>query len=403
MEYPNGRSTVPVRYGSRDFANLLEVDFEQVAFLGDYEAMRQKDSGEIEALLRSTAGSSRFGRGVVGLARLPGVEILRSESTETLDDEDVDYVEEPSWRRPENWRLILAHKERDGVELEISPLSCLFETVLYGEQIRPARPISIKIRGGAARTSDEAVELLEDVANSFLFDLDLLHDLPIALATHHARERSLRRPRSDRARRFPLNRYPPEPLALYRYGRSAGDLPLLQFLAFYQSLEFFFSIYSREQSLSQLRTTLTDARFDPRSSSDLNKLLIMASPGARGFSSEKEQLRTTVRGCTNAVLLREFIESSERMTEHFCGKKQAIQGAQKLTLQSGSSDLRDQVADRIYAIRCRIVHTKQDGGDSGVDLLLPSSKESRSMGPDVALVRLVSERALAAQASSLRI
>jgi hypothetical protein len=97
----------------------------------------------------------------------------------------------------------------------------------------------------------------------------------------------------------------------------------------------------------------------------------------------------------------EFIESDKRYLDHFCSKSQVIKGVQKIYLQGTQTDLRDQIADRLYAIRCRVVHTKQDGGGAEVELLLPSSREARSLNPDVQLMRLIAQKVLIAQAQPL--
>jgi hypothetical protein len=59
--------------------------------------------------------------------------------------------------------------------------------------------------------------------------------------------------------------------------------------------------------------------------------------------------------------LRDFFESSAAHIEQFGSAKQAIAGARRIQL-AGSNESRDKAADRIYAIRCRLVHSKQDGG-----------------------------------------
>jgi hypothetical protein len=90
---------------------------------------------------------------------------------------------------------------------------------------------------------------------------------------------------------------------------------------------------------------------------------------ARGRMSERDQLRLTVRSVVDDTTLRNFMGSNSQITDHLCAKAQTIKGVERLQQTHSQTDLRDQVADRIYAIRCPIVHTKDDGGESGVDLL----------------------------------
>jgi hypothetical protein len=70
-------------------------------------------------------------------------------------------------------------------------------------------------------------------------------------------------------------------------------------------------------------------------------------------------------------------------------------------LQIEKDNLSDQLADRIYAIRCRIVHAKSDGGHSGEDLLLPTSEESELLWAEIAVLRYVAQQAIFSQSQRL--
>lgn len=200
---------------------------------------------------------------------------------------------------------------------------------------------------------------------------------------------------------FPKNRYSNAALALYNYGRSATGLPLLQFLAYYQVLEFFFPVFTRDELIRRLRAKLKDPRFDPGDDVQLGAILTVASTAGRGAPSEREQLRATIRATVDAATLEEFLRSDAQFLDHFSDKN-AIRGVAKISVDKNPADLRDQVADRIYDIRCRVVHTKQDGGDSTTELLLPSSPEVNALGPDILLARLIAQHALIAAAGQFR-
>ena len=77
--------------------------------------------------------------------------------------------------------------------------------------------------------------------------------------------------------------------------------------------------------------------------------------------------------------------------------KNRLAGIAPLTPLDKNNRLTTQVANRIYDIRCRIVHAKEDGGPSGnTDVLLPFSAEADLLGPDVMLVRFVAQKAIIA-------
>ena len=337
-------------------ATFASVQFEKLNLLGDYGAYVDRPNELIEAKLVST---SRTAGGVFNrLRRLPGVEI---QDTQVSDDDEEQVA--PSWR------LVL---DSDPTRLEISSPSPLMKVLFSG-----SNP-TIKITGVPIGRNDQELEALQRIAGGLFFDFDLRYGIAIDLMQIRSLELLPRLPRDARPPDFPRNRYPQEPLSLYTYGRSAAGLPLLEFLAYYQCLEFFFPSYAKVDAIRNMRSALKDPRFNSEEDVSIARLIGLAAPAARTGASERDQLRTTLRSCLTGDELREFINSDEQLTDYFCAKVQAIQGVTRLFLDRADMDIRDQVADRLYEIRCRIVHTKQDGGEQGVDLLLPSGREARA-------------------------
>lgn len=386
---PNGRERWPLRVYRRNFQEILESEFEQLIVLGKYQAVVNARSGKIEARISSSQRLSLGGAHVLGLriSRLQGIERFSppelQENTGGGDalEEDSEYEED--------WRLRL---EKSGTLLEVSPSTKAFRAIF-------GNGVTLKIEGKETSSHDDALAVLELYSQSLLFDLDLVH----GISAQVARRRELvgrRASTSDSALlKFPANRYSAEALQLYQYGRSAQDLPLLEFLAYYQSVEYFFPFYSKAKALSSLRTRLLDPRFDPSDDGELNRLLSISSTMGRGALSERDQLRAALDGClTEDELVAFFNESPERM-EHFSSKKQLIAGVEKLVFRDGAPSLRDQVADRVYGIRCRIVHAKQDGGVAQQKVLLPLGVEASALNLDIELLRYVAQKALISRAT----
>jgi hypothetical protein len=316
---------------------------------------------------------------------------------EELPIEDNKIEEEDPWSDSSSpWRLRVSS---GAITLELSRASAEF-LAMFGNTYSGVE--TIKISGMDRRDHDSALEALEAVGRSFLLDLDLRYGTGYGLFERGAPQRRTPSNQVADPPTFPRNRYAPEPLALYSYGRSAAGLPLLEYLAYYQSVEFYFPIIAQEDTVRAVSSALRDPRFSYSDESDIRRIIALSTPiGPRGRISERDQLRLTIRNVMDTKLLQKFIESSPQTVEHFCAKAQSIKGVERVQLNHSQIDLRDQVSDRIYAIRCRIVHTKEDGGESGVDLLLPSSREARSLGPDVELVRLVAEQALVSRSTPL--
>jgi hypothetical protein len=383
------------------------------SYLGDYEAIASCDDGYIEAAISTVRFSGlRF-------ADLPGVETIqkREKGSEPSDDAEASDMEEDTETgfratAPRRWKLSIESGEVPW-GLEISPPTSDF-LALYS-RIRPSdipqlgeRP-SLKISGITIRTHDQALNILKTVADSLFFDLDLRYGIGPRLQRYDARlglrPRGRRQRTSQRMQdgmRFPITKYDREPLALYWYARSAIDMPLLQYLAYYQVLEFYFPIYFRREALTRLRQELRDPRFDLDDDGQLSRVLnIVTAAEGSGYGNEREQLKATIRACISKEWLQDFLNDPD--LEAFFTKKQRIRGIQVLRPTDKQHDLRDQVANRIYDLRCRIVHTKEEGDPRKAGLLLPYSGEADSLENDIELLQLIAQKVLIAGASTLRL
>jgi hypothetical protein len=365
---------------------LLHFDLSSIRALGEYTGVIDSARGVIEVSLSSgdprTIPASR-----IPVWDLPGAEILDKESEVNVEADEEGEIVAP--RRPTEWRL----RVEDGLRsVEISPASDLV-SALYG-----SRNFTLKIGGYDIARHDGALATLASMGNAFLFDLDVRYGMALQLVKRRNRLRPHRQKPVDHAPAFPRNEYSQEALALYQYGRSSSGLPLLQFLAYYQSLEYFFPVFAREETVNSLRAALLNPRFNPTHDGDVNRLINLAAPAVKAGIGERDQLRATIRASVAASDLRSFIEASSVYQEHFCASKQTIAGAGAIKLKGDQIDLRDQVSERLYKIRCRVVHTKQDGSGQGEELLLPSSPEVDALGPDIDMLRLIAQQALVARA-----
>ena len=65
-------------------------------------------------------------------------------------------------------------------------------------------------------------------------------------------------------------------MSLYWYGTSARGMPLLQFLAFYQCIEFYFPTYIQAEARRQVRNALKDRTFRVERDADIMPGVIRA-------------------------------------------------------------------------------------------------------------------------------
>jgi hypothetical protein len=386
IEYPEGRRTRAIEYGEESAQRLSELDLSTIRFLPDINGFAVTDSGEIEVRVRARQQHK--------LRSVPGFEDLDAQQG-LFEDEILEEETFVPYRLPKRWRIV-ANREELG--LELSPASLRFRTI-YGSSTRIAF-FTLKISGAKTGSTSESVAVVQRLSDAFFFDFDVRYRITLELfeRPHHQLDAFSRKIAAPAE--FPRNRYHPQPAALYRYGRSAGSLPLLAYLAFYQVLEFFFPIFTEEEITRRARQVLASPQFDLNDEVSLLGLVNAIKPSTRSSASEREQLRISIRRCFGPGELELTLSSTERIAKYFTEKPQPIASLAPLRL-APKSDVRDQVADRIYDIRCRIVHTKSEGGDAGVELLLPTGKEARSIGPDIDLIRLAAQQAIIAGAAPL--
>jgi hypothetical protein len=398
---PNGRDKRRQFVGPKRAERLVAVPFEKYRLLGSYAAINNSSENYIEAYARVF---SRFPG--LGLADLPGAEIIEAATVIPPTAEEGDAVEETvdsstererAIRAGARWRLRV-EDARHLWSIEFSEASDAFlalsSEVRLG--VRGRRPTTLKIQGINAPRHEDAVRWLEDISGAIFFDLDLCYGIQVGLVRVRSPIRLYRPEPLGRALSLPRLRYPSEALSLYWYGRSAFGMPLLQFLAYYQVLEYFFPVYFRQHLLRRLRQELTDPRFDVTDDAQLARLLnTMTSSGRAGYGSERDQLKATIDGCVDESIARAFlVEDPERL--RILGDKKAIRGVPLVVDDGHHGNLIEQITARIYGIRCRVVHAKADGGDTTVDLLLPSSPEADSLHVDVSILQFLAQKAIVA-------
>ncbi len=270
---------------------------------------------------------------------------------------------------------------------------------------KPRFPV-LRIEGVNANSKQVAADILEKLGNTTLFQIDLKTGVPMFLG--RKREDIVRsRPRTEDERllRSPDFEYDKEPMALYWYGRTAHQSPLLSFLAFYQVAEFYFPAFSTEKAHESIKNQLKDPRFNITNDTHIARLISTIKPnsGGRGFGDERAQLQAIVQGCTTPAQMKEFFSSDERVERFYdrtAKQKMPIVDV-KIPINSEDADLRPQVAKRIYDIRCRIVHTKK--GDDNLEILLPFSREATLLRFDIMLMEFIAQQILITTSRPLQI
>ena len=230
---------------------LLSIEFEKYTFLSDLNAICSYEERTIEAGIHTV--SNGFISSSYPLRRIFG------HTSAEFDSSDA--------------RLQASSPGEQLPGIEISVASDVYSKLVNDR----SRTFTLKLSGCQAGTHDSALALLIKISGSIFFQLDLITEIPLTL-TKERRRSSRPRPRFRRGNRptdlsYPKTRFDEAPLSLYWYGRSATRMPLLQFLAFYQVLEFYFPIYSRAEAQRRLKTILKDPSFRGDRDTDIARLL----------------------------------------------------------------------------------------------------------------------------------
>lgn len=377
---PNGRDKRWTMFSSSDaIKNILSFEFEKFVFLGEFVATANYSANSIEAVIRPINGMPRH-----FLQRRLFGEIVEGEDAEPI------VLEEKYLGRV--------------IKVEIGTASDAMRLLARGPFGRSGA-LCIKISGVNISQHNQSLQILRKLSDSLFFQLDLQDGFALSLVrdrrhTRRPGHRPHRRPHERAELEFPKIEFDEGPSSLYWYGRSALGMPLLQFLAFYQVIEYYYPTYSQEEAKRRIRAILKDPTFRTDRDGDIGKVLTAVSGHGRGFGDERSQLRATINACVDTNELREYLEENEERFEFFSAKQKGLTD-HKLPLNNSDADLRAPVADLIYDIRCKIVHTKGESSEGEVELLLPFSKEAELLFFDIELMQYVARKVLIAAGAPL--
>lgn len=355
-----------------DYQKLLSIPFEQLVFLQGLEAICNYSISTIEVGIRTLGAPS---------SRLLFSRLFKVAVSDSPEPDQIPRLELPSPLSEGKTKLVLGTPST-----ELSTL------------VRGMRPrLSLSIISEGINQHDKALELVKRASDALFFQIDLLHEIPLTLVRERrsvARRRRTARAETPPDVTFPSHEYDPAPVSLYWYGRSAIGMPLLQYLAFYQVIEYYFPTYSQADARRKLKAILKDPGFRGDRDADLGRLLSAIHVSRSGaFGDERSQLRATLLECIEPELLHQFIASDPARSDFLSSKAKGL-CEQKIPVANPTADLRGDVAERIYEIRCKIVHTKTDAKNSEFELLLPFSREAEQLAHDIELVQFVAQQVL---------
>lgn len=385
----------------RDFKNIIliendelskieESEFEKCKYIKGYEAIWSDELNIIECELQSDDN-----------LRPPKFLLRRLFSAirgqiEIIKKEDRTIIEFPSPN--EKIKIFIG-----DCSIEYSILTNYKREIFYSINRLSNRP-TIRIEGLEIKTHDEAKKVLLKIANSILFQIDLNLNLPFHLAPDRDMMRDMKRRKlADIEINFipPKFEYDEEAMSLYWYARTSINLPLLQFLSFYQILEFYFPSFSYTEAQQKIKNLIKNPLFDINKDTDVAQIIniIKISAKGRSIGDEKTQLKATIHNVIDNESLISFLsENVERKNFFDITQKFKSLAKQKISFANHENDIRADVSNRIYEIRCRIVHTKDE---DDMDLILPFSTDLVHLKYDIELIEFLAKKVLIATSRPL--
>jgi hypothetical protein len=381
---------------------FLGIQFEKIFAVDNYRGLYVPAEGRIEAVLEVPTWASMRLELCFGKTGRPGhfVSLVGEESA----DAQSCLVTSRSKQGPlEGCVVSIGSSSRT---LAILDMLARTPDVQLGESGLNA-PWAVTIAGVPAPDHERAVGYLEGLANALLLQIDTRWGILMRLA----------RCRDDVTRRgewpsavctsellFPTHQYDCNGVSLFWYAREAGRQPLLQYVAYYNVLEYFFPLYTQRAATSEVQRVLKDPTFNPDKAADVARVLGAAHKhvAIRGFGDDKAGLRETIEYCVSKDDLIDFLTCDAARREFFNSKESNRIAQTKLKPTGESGQLISDIASRIYEIRCRIVHTKgSDPANNHLPPLFPFSDQVEFLTRDLELIEFVARRVVFASGSVL--
>lgn len=261
------------------------------------------------------------------------------------------------------------------------------------------RPTTIRIGNMSEVNTENALTRSSILIESCLFEFSYLKHIPMRLAEEwpYKKEKpklfEFDKPVSES--QFPLPRvsYNTDLIRFYQLGRSS-DILVLQFLAFYQVLEYFFIKVSNEKLYDQLSRRLNDPKF--KTTPDHLDHLIQDVIEHRRITDETEMLKNVINKFIDEKELIKFIQMYEdHLGEELYTKRRDLFG-EKVHVPLRSGHVVGNIAKTIKVVRNALVHSSDR--HERFPRHVPFSESTKIVEYEIPLVKFLAEKVIIASA-----
>lgn len=249
-------------------------------------------------------------------------------------------------------------------------------------------------------TQEDAKKILEKIANTLFFQIDILYGLILTLLprrkSRNERIRRLRRSSGDdeNGKKLELQyEYDEVPMSLYWLAQNTYYSPIFKYFALYQVVEFYYPIYATADTKNRIKNLIKDPQFNINKDSDVVRLLsIMSTKNVSAIGDERGQLNITVRSTVSGEEIIDLIKNNDALYDYYTNNKFKKLSVQKLRLTDPIGII-DDVANRIYDIRCGIVHSKASEIENKI---LPITKEVDFLDYETQVLEFIARKVIIA-------
>lgn len=197
-----------------------------------------------------------------------------------------------------------------------------------------------------------------------------------------------------------MNDYDPIAASYYYHAKRSESVPIAAYLGYYQVIEYFFRRYTLKSAIAFLQSKMKDPNFTLWNDTQAANLVSALSDELRENQRELAQLRTVLSVCVDADELKQYLQSKPTLLHHL-RQKDRLPGVTPIAHSLPGQQLLAQIAERIYRLRCQIVHSKGDNQKGESILLLPDSDAATYVRQDVELIRYLARTVVWASADRL--
>lgn len=363
-----------------DIDDLLNIKFEDYSFIDRYDAIYSPAKKTIEACIHPLRGL----RSIIYRSILNYRKFGKNFDRKNLPD------------------LVLKDTTDSDRTITIGPCTKEFEILTQNKPVRSQKfpYATIRLQGFKVDQHKAAKLILERIAQSIFFQLDLKYKIPLNLSIYsNAPPRIGLGFQGKVELDYPKREFDEDALALYWYAKSARKMPLQKFLAYYQILEFHFPNFTKIAACKKIKNLLIDPSFNIDKEKDLNRILAVLESNSPNITNERSQLYSTLEACVDIFELKDFFKPKKR--HDFFVKKNKELTEVTIPLDDKKADIIKSVTSRIYDIRCKIVHTKDLTGSTKP--LLPNSQGVENLSEDIKLLEFIAKKVIIASSVPLNI